>query len=280
MTNSITNKDLQRQNKASSLVSAVMHSNVVHEGIISIEEIINMTSDEGNIQKMKNSLLAIAKISRLIKDANQHAKNKYCSCSTYIKKGAVDIANRETRTIKEAIRTNEVYSLNSNLHHYNTTIVEHLPSIKSITNAQYCPLISEETDTDSTINSTVNTHVSEQSDIPMTIVTNTQSTNIKSAPKKKQPKSHKSPSKEVLKAFMLPSPYHDRDHYSPLQAVKVIIKKADKLIRAILDLPRVGKKYVIRKVTKRFVIDLMIRKKLIPVQSSTMYSMINTYLSD
>ena len=79
---------------------------------------------------------------------------------------------------------------------------------------------------------------------------------------------------------MLPEPDEGRTHYSPLEAVMTVITKADKSIRAILDLPRVKGKYVVRKITKSFLIDLMIQTKLIPVQSSTLYSMITTYNRD
>ena len=57
---------------------------------------------------------------------------------------------------------------------------------------------------------------------------------------------------------MLPSPNDEREQYSPIEAIATVLNNADKSIRAILDLPREKRKYVVRKLTKSFVIDLMI----------------------
>ena len=85
---------------------------------------------------------------------------------------------------------------------------------------------------------------------------------------------------QPLLAFILPSPLLDREQYSPYQAINVVLNNSNKSKRAILDLPKQNNRYVVRKLTKNFVIELLITKKLIPVQHSTMYAMISSYLKD
>ena len=193
MTNTKTNRDVQRQNKASTLVAAVIYSNVVDEGITTIEDIARNMEFIVDVDVLKKAILAISKITKICKDNNGTAISKYCSCSTYIKKGAVSIAHRESRIIKEAIRNKEVYSLSIELRHYNELVVKSYQQIDRINNTYYITptetQLNESIDMDSSSDHTsiinVESHLSE------TIVTSPPNTipinlTVKSKPKKKK----------------------------------------------------------------------------------------------
>ena len=126
------NRDIQRQNKASTLVTAVQYSNQVNHGISHMEDIINDAMSKNDLESLKQSLAAIQKINTIIKESNTIAIDKYCRSSTFVKKGAISIAQRECRIINESMRTKESFSLSTELRHYNKNLVETYQSIHSI----------------------------------------------------------------------------------------------------------------------------------------------------
>ena len=127
------NRDVQRQNKASTLITANLYSNVVTEGIIASQKITNALVQSSDIQSIKSSILAIKKINDIILEANAVAKKKYCLCSSMIKSGAICIAHRETQIIKNAIRCKETIALDTVLRHYDKKVVDMQVSIVAAT---------------------------------------------------------------------------------------------------------------------------------------------------
>ena len=249
MTNIKPNRDLNRQNKAATLVNAVLFSNVVNEGLETIIKLVQNTissKDCNDVQKMTETLLAVSDISKLILNDNHTAIKKICSCSTYVKKGAIPIAHRETRIMKQAIITKEDYSLSSELRHYNKDLVQSHKSLIRISNS----FLTTPSPNPSTI-----AQVSEPPNQSTPTITKCKEKTVITS--RKKPLSKYQP----LLAFILPSPLLDREQYSPYQAINVVLNNSNKSNRAILDLPKQNNRYVVRKLTKNFVIELLITKK-------------------
>ena len=77
--------------------------------------------------------------------------------------------------------------------------------------------------------------------------------------------------------FILPQPSNNKKWYSPLESLNLIISNADKKGRLILDLPRnlANGLPQYKPLTESLIIKLMILKKRIPVNRSTMYTMLH-----
>ena len=253
------NRDVQRQNKASTLITANLYSNVVTEGIKASQKITNALVQSSDIQFIKSSILAIKKINDIILEANAVAKKKYCHCSSMIKSGAICIAHRETQIIKNAIRCKETIALDSVLRHYEKKVVDMQVSIVAATSI------------------VINTEIGA---IPTIIDNSNQSlqSNLKKPPTKKRRPKHKFT--KPLYPFILPSPDLHKEVYSPLQAVLVVLNNLDKRTRIILDVPRHQGKYVKHPLTRYYLIQLLIRKKFIPVNKTKMYSLLASYAKD
>ena len=114
------NRDASRQNMASSLVKATMYSNLVCDGLKCITEISNdeIVNNTDLSEDSKRKLQSIIDVSDTCIKTNETAIAKYQKCSTYVKRGSVDIANKEHNLIKKAVDNNEDPYLIKNIHHY------------------------------------------------------------------------------------------------------------------------------------------------------------------
>jgi deoxyxylulose-5-phosphate synthase len=89
MNNTPSDRELNRQNKAATLVNAVLLSNVVTEGLETIIKIIQTSltfNDTNDVGGLKNNLNSIYEISQILLTNNHASINKYCRCATYVKK--------------------------------------------------------------------------------------------------------------------------------------------------------------------------------------------------
>ena len=67
------NRDLNRQDKAATLVNAVLFSNVVNEGLETIVKLVHNTissNDCNDVENLTQTLLAVSDISKLILNDN------------------------------------------------------------------------------------------------------------------------------------------------------------------------------------------------------------------
>ena len=256
----ITNRDIRRQNPASTVVLATLFSNVVREGLITIDKITTSMRTSTDINFLKRGFTSIASINDVIRSANETSMKEYCRCSTHIKQGAISIANRETQLIKQAIRTKELHALEIELRHFNQIVVDSQISISSA------------------FHNTTHDHSSSHVEFVPTQRSAT-TTNPQSAKTKPVVRFNKTISKfkRGVKAYLLPPPTIHFDSYSPMQAIQVVLANSDNSNKAIIDLPKENHNYVIRKMSRSLVIKLMIAKKYIPVNKSKMYRLLTEY---
>ena len=154
------NRDVQRQNKAATLVSATLFSIVTKEGVAAIELISEKIKNSTDIAFIHKSINAISVINTVISTANDKATKDYCRCSTYVKAGAIPIAHRESQTIKKALLNGGKKYLMNDLRHYNKTVIDMqetiLDTIQAINDTnviEYRAHLSEPIDDQSTNNS-------------------------------------------------------------------------------------------------------------------------------
>lgn len=101
------NRDTARQNKAATLVTANLFSNVIKEGLLRVEEITTSLKDIQDVRKLHKAITTISDINNIISKANEQAMKDYSRCSTYVRTGGLSIAHRETQIIRHAIRCGE-----------------------------------------------------------------------------------------------------------------------------------------------------------------------------
>jgi hypothetical protein len=121
------NRDIQRQNKASTVINASLHLLVAQE---LIDEHVNLTSDileEDNKLSAgtKRKLQYATKLGTTTKEVVENAAKKYCKSSSYVKGTAMILAKREHRTLKKAIKFDEFDNIQKRMPHYNERLLSY-----------------------------------------------------------------------------------------------------------------------------------------------------------
>ena len=114
------NRDANRQNMATSIVQATIYSNLVQDGLKCITDITTseIESNSNLSPDSKRKFESILSVTNGCLATNSAASLKYQKCSIYIKRGSVDIANKETSLIKSAIRNKEDPNEIKSIHHF------------------------------------------------------------------------------------------------------------------------------------------------------------------
>ena len=105
------NRDVNRQNMATSVVRGCMYSYVSDIGNREISKVakklLSKDDDYNTLSyEVVKGLQHISNLSSLNTDANLQSRNLFMKSSTYLKKGAEFIAKSEIRTITDAIDDN------------------------------------------------------------------------------------------------------------------------------------------------------------------------------
>jgi hypothetical protein len=299
------NRDISRQNKATSVVKATMYAFCSRDSIFAIQNHLENLSV--SLQKLDTfpqyvtTLSTIVKLLDIALDTNNQSSRLYMKCSTYIKLGAESIAHNENGVLKRAVRFSEYDDLDSEMDHYDTSLLEMYkiinyhnltPPPKTSTDHTKSSLSS--TSSVSTMNSSTNTPSDELHSLvtsPIHQNHNPSSTLPNDTPISQLKSPHttaKTPdNNQVLHIpsfldtddFILPQPKSHPTQYSPVESLNIIIKLADNKTRNIIDLPPHANNgfFQKRRVSERLIIKLMIIKNLVPVKMSTMYSLLNEY---
>ena len=109
------NRDINRQNKGSSVISATVYSLLTDKKMKSIVSICkDVVSNDNNIitNTSKRKLdYAVNELSHSALRCNKIASNKYMTSSTHIKCDALPIATSTHKRMKDAILMDETYCL-------------------------------------------------------------------------------------------------------------------------------------------------------------------------
>jgi hypothetical protein len=222
------NRDIARQNKASTLVTANLFSNVIKEGSLHINEITKSMESLQESGEIQQGINAIININKTISEANEQAMKDYSRCSTYVKTGGLSIAHRETQIIKHAIHFGEEESLEEEMRHYNKLVVSMQKAIcssfGSFKNTTSLQLVEGAT------NSYNNEHFNSTSI----------SDNLPPHPSIiSKRKTNRAPKPSNYRSFLLPPPEVHKKYYSPIQAITIVNNNSDLSTKIILDLPKV-----------------------------------------
>ena len=236
------NRDVVRQNKATSVVAGTIYSNISKDGINSMAEMskIVLESDNNKLsEENKSRLQYISEQGKSSVECIDIAANMYMRSSTYVRCGAKDIASKAQNTMKNAIRFNEVANLKKPTSHITPNMVKMQRVIRPLSGKLPCstqPLEDAASPDISIINQRIEEyrhicHLNHQIHC----------------------------SNPGMPTFFLPIP--TAKYYTPLQAVTTIKNCANRSIRLILDLPkdRLGQ-HVMKKVTKTLIINIMVKK--------------------
>ena len=242
-----SNRDVARQNMASSLVKATMYSNLVNEGLKCISDLSKdeLTKDTNMSDSCKRKLETIVSVTDTCITTNSTACKKYQKCSTYVKRGSVDIANKETNLIKKAIECGENPSLIKSIHHYE----DNMGSI--------CTLLNRSRN--SKCHTSMMTHAQDR--MPST------STDLE------VPGSELSSSFPVL---TIPSPSPNALYHTPLEAIRIVQTYTTHTKRHCPQLPPDCKGSHDRKVTKSLLMQYMIKEGHVPIKSTAFRKIMST----
>ena len=247
--NSKTNRDANRQNMATSIVKATIYSNLVLEGLKTISDLSNSELQENDdlCDSSKRKLESIVIVADTCIDTNKQSNAKYQKCSTYIKRGSVNIANRETGLIKNAITKNEDPYLISSIHHYEPQMGTFQRRIASVRNTKCHPSSLLPTlDHDDEVGMRSDTLTDSSYQIP------TPPTN-------------------------LPNPTNENKYHTPLQAVRIISCYESSTKLFLPGFPPDRKGSYMRKLSKAMIIDYMIEHQHVPVKKTALRKLSKTY---
>ena len=301
-----SNRDTNRQNKASTLVNACLYSNVTKQGINYCLSIVQEENKKNTTTLDTAFFQNMISILEQIEISNTKAMKQFCRCSTHIKCGAISIAHNESMTIQRALRNNESLMLKNTLRHYDKDVIEmHRvisytkkntpdPYHTSVVEEQSIDLCSMEDDISvaSSIQSipednnfmshttdSFNSSLSMEASNCFKHSSSPSSTRDSSETTTTNKKVHKTPSTishySNAPFFFLPLPTFPETMYTPMQAIQIIKNNSDGSKRRILNLPKVKGKIVVRRLSKYGLIMMMIEKKLVPLSKTQLYVLFN-----
>ena len=246
------NRDVVRQNKATTVVKGCMYNHLSDIGNNTIkkatDKIINSnTATQSLSSTIVNELRHISTIASLNIDANKKSRDLFMKCSTYIKTGANRIAKNEIRFIEEAYADNECHLLPNLMTHYNKdfeTLHRQMRKVPSTpTSSQTTGVFPVST------TRTVTQPESSQTDYPTLI----------------------------LPVFRLPVPEHN-NQYQPLEAMHILCTHGHGMRCYVADLPKNERnEFLVKDVSVNFLITLMINKKLVPRSRGRVYKLFAQY---
>ena len=126
-----TNRDVNRQNKANTVVTATIYSQIVFDGLSKLNVIIKDTTKNDNTLQQLQDIIGVC-----IK-ANSMSCKQYMRSSTYIKCAAYNIAKRENSMIKRGLKFREIDDLSSSMDHLEAEMLEMHKTIYGYSTA--CP---------------------------------------------------------------------------------------------------------------------------------------------
>ena len=258
------NRDITRQNKASSVVSATIYSQICDYGLRTVldfldDDLFQKNQDE-TIKKKINDLIDTVST---CKKALQLSSNMYMRCSTYIKLGAVEIASNENSILKRAIKFKEYEDLEEEMDHFQSDMLVMHKSIAKVLKRRpiKTPTLGDNCEPDITTTPPMSTI----QEIPIAY---TQRHAITS------PQYH-----SRNKWFKLPPPLNPGHYYTPLEAVHIVISMADNRARYVMDLPTINNngRMAKKRISENLIIIIMIMKAYLPINRTSMYVLLNEF---
>ena len=220
------NHDIQRQNKATSVVDATLYSKICLEAISTIRRLTNKLHNEDPNGELLKKIIELLDICQL---TTNKSSVLYMKCSTYIKQGANEIANNEYSLLKSSVRFKETDDLHVVMHHYDPCMLKMQQVIyEGSTMTQ-----------DINSNSEIDLDISE---LPTEIVHPQQS-----SPPTLQvyhPYDSNQYSPFIFRhtqTFHLPRPFKIGYYYTPVEACLNLLRFSDGKHRYMLDLPSLKK---------------------------------------
>ena len=267
-----TNRDIRRQNKASTVVDATIFSLITDDGVSQISKFAsdaiqdNDDSEEtslcqGCISK-KRKFQSIKNLASTTSTSNELQRSKYLKCSTYLKTGAFRIAQTENNAIKRAMKCNEQSILSNRTKHVSPCMVKLQSDIVSQIGKLPCaPSINYVANTQ---NDTTPQSIAQYPSLPYPSLPYPPLLFNQFIPQS-------IPTLSLLAPFM-------SIQYLPLQAVQMIINLADGKARLILDLPKCANgKHPVRNTTTSTIIEIMIHNKYVPLKRTAMFRLLKEY---
>ena len=248
------NRDANRQNMASSIVQANIYSNIVQEGLKCISDITTheLNTNTTISQDSKRKFESILSVTNSCIETSSKSSEKYQKCSTYIKRGSVDIANREVNMVKKAISNNENPSIMMSIHHYEPTMSRLQSNIYGNRPNSKCHP-SQPISTSSPDDEVDEASVGIQSvvrDTSSQIPTNTST---------------------------IPHPDKTNAYHSPLRAVQLVNQYANKQKQFLPDFPSDNKGSHWRKLSKNMIMKYMIKHLHVPIKITAFRKLIHTH---
>ena len=267
------NRDVTRQNKASSVVKATIFSQILNEALESIlhitESILTSQQHIHEYSQICPQLNMIAELTSICVESNTVSSTHYMKSSTYVKCGAKEIATNENSSIKRAIKFKETNDLSESLDHFTPRMLEMHKILHYAVNYYRQEKSDKDTCTQSNVDrcNTVTTSNDTVNEVP-------ESTTPISPQHSPIP-----PSSLNSMQFSLPPPPNNNQYLSPLQLVLFILKFADNKYRYILDLPKHSRSnnYQKRRVSESLIINIIISKNYIPINRSSAYVLLKQY---
>ena len=120
-----SNRDINRQNKASTVIDALLHPLVAQYLIKETGKIVcDVLETELELSPpTKCKLEYVAKLATNTEEVVHIASYKHCKSSSYIKCGSIHLAKVEHRNLKNAIRFDEFSTLPKRMPHYTPRIL-------------------------------------------------------------------------------------------------------------------------------------------------------------
>ena len=122
------NRDVTRQNKATSVVKATMLAYCCRDSILAIQNLVKDLStsleNQDCLKEYENTFHLLNNLLNITIDTNNKSSRLYMRCSTYIKLGATEIAHNENAVLKRAIKFNEYDDLESEMDHFDQSILD------------------------------------------------------------------------------------------------------------------------------------------------------------
>ena len=137
------NRDINRQNKASSVIDATIYSYITKDKIDTLLRVCeSVNSDPNNVLSQSSRMQLTYALNNLSskpeEDSNELSSSHYMKCSTYIKGGAKSIAKSEFSRMKKAIETDETNLLYDSASHLTPHMVKLQESISQTPGKHPC----------------------------------------------------------------------------------------------------------------------------------------------
>ena len=270
-----TNRDVNRQNKANTVVTATIYSQIVFDGLSKLNVIIKDTTKNDNTLQQLQDIIGVC-----IK-ANSMSCKQYMRSSTYIKCAAYNIAKRENSMIKRGLKFREIDDLSSSMDHLEAEMLEMHKTIYGYSTAcPYSPPITPTLHNLSCGNPTV---------VPTSTLHNLSCDNPTIVPTPSpNPTIVPTPSPYTCltttlnpkyDTFSVDPPQSFDNFYTPLETVKLIANRADDKFKQVLSLlpDPLTRSFPIKKISEHLIMIVMVQNFFVPVNITTLYKIMNEF---